>query len=145
MRKQVCEMIRSNRFCVLATVSEGEPHCSLMKYAADEDCREIYMATLRNTKKYRNLSVNPSVSLLIDSRELCEKDSSIQARALTVNGTYMSGMGEQRKDALKKAMLARHPDMEEFFANPAAEVIVVRVRTFQLLEGITDAYFEEVS
>ncbi len=145
MRKQVRDLIRINRFCVLATVSEGEPHCSLMKYATDDDCREIYMATLKNTKKYRNLSVNPSVSLLIDSREVSERDHSVQTRALTVGGTFLSGMGEQRKDALKKVLLARHPDMEDFFLNPAAEVIVVRVRTFQLLEGITDAYFEEVS
>ena len=69
MRPDIRELIQSGKTCVLATVSEGQPHCSLMSYAADENGREIYMATLRNTKKYKNLVVNPSVSLLIDSRE----------------------------------------------------------------------------
>lgn len=145
MRKQVRDLIRANKFCVLATVSEGEPHCSLMSYATNDDCGEIYMATLKNTKKYKNLSVNPSVSLLIDSRTTAGLDGNVQTRALTVHGTFLSGMGEQRGDALKKALIARHPDLKDFFNNPAAEAIVVKVRTFQLLDGLTDAYFEEVS
>ena len=69
MRKDIQELLQANRTCVLATVSEGEPHCSLMSYATDDDCREIYMATHRDTKKYKNLTANPSVSLLIDTRE----------------------------------------------------------------------------
>lgn len=144
MRKQIRDLIRENKFCVLATVSEGEPHCSLMSYATDDDCKEIYMATLKNTKKYRNLSINPSVSLLIDSRTTAGLDGHVQTRALTVHGTFLSGMGEQKGEALKKALMDRHPDLKDFFTNPAAEVIVVKVRTFQLLDGITDAYFEEV-
>lgn len=145
MRKDIQELMQANKICVLATVSEEEPHCSLMSYATDEHCREIYMATLKNTKKYRNLSANASVSLLIDSREKRGTDGNIQTKALTVTGTFQSGMGEQRRTALRKVLLARHPELEAFFANPAAEIIVIKVKSLQLLDGITDAYFEEVS
>ena len=62
-------MVRDHDICVLATVAEGEPHCSLMAYVPDESCREIYMVTHRKTKKYRNLRANPAISLLIDTRE----------------------------------------------------------------------------
>jgi hypothetical protein len=42
-------------------------------------------------------------------------------------------------------LLERHPDLETFFADPAAEIIVVKVKALQLLDGITDAHFEHVS
>lgn len=145
MRSDIKELIQTNKICVLATVSDNVPHCSLMSYAVDEHCREIYMATLRNTKKYRNLSTNPSVSLLIDSRETSGKDRKLPTKALTIAGTFQSGMGEQRRTALREALLERHPELEEFFRNPAAEIIVVKVKAVQLLDGIADAYFEEIS
>lgn len=145
MRKDIQELIQANKICVMATVSEGQPHCSLMSYATDEHCREIYMATLKNTKKYRNLSTNPSVSLLIDSRERRVTEGKVPTKALTVTGAFQSGMGEQRRTALRQVLLDRHPELETFFANPAAEIIVVKVKALQLLDGITDAYFEEVS
>jgi nitroimidazol reductase NimA-like FMN-containing flavoprotein (pyridoxamine 5'-phosphate oxidase superfamily) len=61
VREDIRELMKAGRACVLATVSGKEPHCSLMSYATDDDCREIYMATRRDTKKYRNLAANPSV------------------------------------------------------------------------------------
>jgi len=134
-------LIQENRICVMATVSEGQPHCSLMSYAVDADCREIYMATHKETKKYRNLAANPSVSLLIDSREA---GSEGQTKALTVTGTIQGVIDEQRKAVIQDALLKRHPDLKEFFVDPASEIIVVRVKALQLLDGITDAYYESV-
>lgn len=144
MRPDIRELIQSGKTCVLATVSEGQPHCSLMSYAADENGREIYMATLRNTKKYKNLVVNPSVSLLIDSREGGSAGRPGTTRALTITGPFQSGLGEQRREALRQRLLARHPELEDFLADPAAEIIVIKVKALQLLEGVTDAYFEDV-
>ena len=83
MRTDIRDLIQSNNVCVLATVSGGEPHCSLMTYATDTDSREIYMITQRETKKYRNLKGNPSVSLLIDTRQT---DSKSRTKALTITG-----------------------------------------------------------
>ena len=62
-------LAKEKDMCVLATASGGAPHCSLMAYVTDEDCSEIYMATQRNTQKYKNVLENPFVSLLIDTRE----------------------------------------------------------------------------
>ena len=142
MRNDIKNLIQENRICVMATVSEGQPHCSLMSYAVDADCREIYMATHKDTKKYRNLAANPSVSLLIDSRETGGES---QTKALTVTGTFQGVIDEQRKALIQDALLKRHPDLKEFFADPASEIIVVRVQALQLLDGITDAYYEPVS
>ena len=144
MRRDIQELMKSNRICALATVAESGPHCSLMSYAVSEDGTELYMATDKNTKKYRNLAANPSVSLLIDSREENARGSRTATRALTVTGTIRHGLDESERKAVREALCRRHPDLKDFFSNPSVEVIVVKINTLQLLDGITDSYFEEV-
>ena len=141
MRKNIKNLIQENRVCVIATVSGGQPHCSLMSYVADEDCSEIYMATHKDTKKYRNMAANPSVSLLIDSREAGGES---QTKALTITGTFQGVIDEHRKTVIQDALIQRHPDLKEFFVDPASEIIVIRVKALQLLDGIKDAYYETV-
>jgi nitroimidazol reductase NimA-like FMN-containing flavoprotein (pyridoxamine 5'-phosphate oxidase superfamily) len=55
MLEAIKTLIKSEDVCVLSTVSDGAPHCSLMSYITDDTCREFYMITLTGTKKYRNL------------------------------------------------------------------------------------------
>ena len=88
MLDKMKELLKAKDICVLATVSDNRPHCSLMVYATDEQCREIYMVTHRQTKKFRNLTENPVVSLLIDTREEDLGPRRSNAKALTVNGVF---------------------------------------------------------
>lgn len=140
MRGDMRKIIEENKVCVLATASDGNPHCSLMSYAAGDDGRELYMATLKDTKKYRNLMANPSVSLLIDTR-----DAGGKTRALTVTGVFQNSGNERREALIREALLRRHPDLKDFFNDPDACVLVIRATALQLLDGVTDAYFETVS
>jgi nitroimidazol reductase NimA-like FMN-containing flavoprotein (pyridoxamine 5'-phosphate oxidase superfamily) len=142
MRKDIEKLITDNSVCVLATVSEGRPHCSFMSYATADDCREIYMVTQKATKKYSNLRQNPSVSLLIDSRK---DDERSKTRALTVTGFFQGVASTEQKTQIRQRLLLRHPDLKTFFEEDDAEIIVVKVSTVQLLDGLKDAYFEEVT
>ena len=81
-------MAKEQDICVLATVSGDKPHCSLMAYVTDDDCSEIYMVTLRETRKFQNLQENPCVSLLIDTREGHAGAQRPKAKALTVSGQF---------------------------------------------------------
>jgi nitroimidazol reductase NimA-like FMN-containing flavoprotein (pyridoxamine 5'-phosphate oxidase superfamily) len=141
MRDDIQKIILENKVCVMATVSGGTPHCSLMSYATDKDCREIYMATLKDTKKYHNLVANPSVSLLIDTRN-SDKN---KTRALTVTGVFQDVDNEQRATAIRDALLAKHPELKDFFNNPAIRMVVIKATALQLLDGVTDAYFEQLT
>jgi nitroimidazol reductase NimA-like FMN-containing flavoprotein (pyridoxamine 5'-phosphate oxidase superfamily) len=145
MRKDIQELLQTHKICVLATVSEGEPHCSLMSYATDDNCREIYMATHRETKKYRNLTVNPSVSLLVDSRQDEAASPAAQTKALTISGTFQRNIDKNKIAAIRTRLFERHDELKKIFNDPHTEIIVVKIRTVQLLDGITDAYFEVVS
>lgn len=126
-------MIRKHDTCVLATAGISEPHCSLMSYVPGPECRQIYMATLSNTKKFENLVENGNVSILFDNRA----DRTEPVMALTAAGTF-ERLSPEDGAAVKKLLLDRHPKLNELLNDPHAEVFSVRFRSFQFLTGITD-------
>ena len=93
MLEEMKTIVKKETICVLATVSEGKPHCSLMSYVSDEEGREIYMTSHRKTKKFANLRANPSVSLLVDTREEDRGSKRANVRALTVEGEFQKIVG----------------------------------------------------
>jgi nitroimidazol reductase NimA-like FMN-containing flavoprotein (pyridoxamine 5'-phosphate oxidase superfamily) len=121
----------------LATIAGNKPYCSLMAYAANEDGTEIYMATHRSTQKFRNLSENPAVSLMIDTREEATRS---QARALTVEGTCTRIEDEDTQQRVRTRLLSFHPHLKDFLAHRDNEILCVRIRSFLLLKGLQEAY-----
>jgi len=53
MIEKMKALVREKDVCVMATVSGGKPHCSLMAYVTDDDCSEIYMVTHKHTSEIR--------------------------------------------------------------------------------------------
>jgi len=142
--KKIKKLVKDKDVCVLATVTDNVPHCSLMSYVPGRDCREIYMMTQRGTKKYRNLSANRTVSLLIDTREEdCGTDRA-DIKALTVSGVFTTIGDKAKKKLVRQKLLKKHPRLKPFAKDPDAEVFAVKVESFQLLEGVKDSYFEKV-
>jgi nitroimidazol reductase NimA-like FMN-containing flavoprotein (pyridoxamine 5'-phosphate oxidase superfamily) len=141
MLEKMKALAKKKDTCVLATVSGVEPHCSLMSYATDDDCREIYMITHKQTKKYRNLLHNGKVSLLIDTREEDQAGGREVTKALTINGVFQKIEGETGKKEALDRLLKKHPNLRKFADSPDAEIFAVRIKSFQLLEGISDSSF----
>ena len=144
MRADIKELIENNLVCVLATVSGASPHCSLMSYVADTDCQEIYMVSHKNTKKYQNLTNNPAVSLLIDSREISLSPGKKRSLALTVTGIFQQDAPAEKKRAVRELLRGKHPDLGALLDDSGAEIIVLKINALQLLDGISNAYFENV-
>jgi nitroimidazol reductase NimA-like FMN-containing flavoprotein (pyridoxamine 5'-phosphate oxidase superfamily) len=142
MLEEMKTLIREKDVCVLATVADGEPHCSLMSYVTDDDCREFFMITHRNTKKFRNLLQNGSVSLMIDTREEDVGQERAKVRALTVSGTFQTIENREKESLFRDKLLARHPHLKEFANSNEAQIFCVRAKTFQLLLGLSDSFFE---
>jgi nitroimidazol reductase NimA-like FMN-containing flavoprotein (pyridoxamine 5'-phosphate oxidase superfamily) len=141
---RIRDLVRAKDICVLATTSGERPHCSLMAYVADEECREIYMVTGRNTTKYRNLSANPEVSLLIDNREEHSSGDRQHARALTVDGTFEPMGDEDKKGRVAARFREKHPHLKAIMDDPDSQLVCVKVRSFLLLDGVSDAHFVEL-
>jgi len=144
MLAKMKDIVKGNDLCVLATVSEGKPHCSFMSYVADDECHDIFMISHKQTKKYINLVANPSVSLLIDTREEEKGDRRKKIKALTVNGEFQNINDPVKKDLIRARLLKKHPHLIDFINDPFAEIFSIKIKSFQLLDGVKDAYFEQV-
>jgi nitroimidazol reductase NimA-like FMN-containing flavoprotein (pyridoxamine 5'-phosphate oxidase superfamily) len=144
MLEKMKKFVREMDLCVMATASEGKPHCSLMVYVVDDDCQEIYMTTLRHTTKFRNLMENPMVSLLIDNRVDHSGSLRSETKAMTVAGRYSSLENSDKISLIREKLLARHPHLAKFLGHPDAEVLRIRISSFLLLNGLAEADFEEI-
>jgi nitroimidazol reductase NimA-like FMN-containing flavoprotein (pyridoxamine 5'-phosphate oxidase superfamily) len=144
MLEKMKDIVKANDLCVLATVSEGKPHCSLMSYISDEEGKEVYLISHKQTKKYGNLMENPTVSLLIDTREEEKSQRRIYIKALTVSGEFQPIKDPGEKDLIRSKFLKRHPHLADFLNDPGAELFSIKIRSFQLLDGVKDAFFEKI-
>jgi len=69
LREQVTKALGRRSFCVLATASPaGEPHAVSVLYAAVGTT--LYVHTLRDTVKARNVAANPHVAVCVPVRRL---------------------------------------------------------------------------
>jgi hypothetical protein len=102
------------------------------------------MMTRKGTKKFRNLATNRTVSLLIDTREEdCGADRA-KIRALTVSGVFTTIGDKGKKKLIRQKLLRKHPQLKPFAKDPDTEVFAVKVKSFQLLDGVKDSYFEKI-
>ncbi len=139
MRDDIKTLIQNRRHCVLATIAGDAPYCSLMAYTTNTECNLFFMATHRNTRKFRNITDNPRVSLLIDSREIRTP------QALTIEGTGTEIKAEKDRKAATDLLLADHPSLIDFIRHPEAVLICVTAQSAVFLNGLTDAYYETLA
>jgi hypothetical protein len=94
--------------------------------------------THKNTTKFNNLQKNPSVSLLIDSRETQPRAN---AQALTIDGVFIPLIDEDKKQNIRDRMLESFPHMKNFLHHPESEIIRIKINSFLLLDGLTESHF----
>ena len=141
MLEEMKALAREKNSCVLATIVDRKPYCSLMAYVTNAACTEIYMVTHKNTQKFQNLAANPAVSLMIDTRDTSPRTS---ARALTVEGVFQKIKDTEKKEKVHRKLLSTHPHLDEFMAHPGAEVFQIKIKSFLLLDGLTQSFFEKL-
>jgi len=134
MLEKMTALLISNDMCVLATCRDHKPHCSLMAYVTSEDGRTVYMATRRDTTKFRNLAENPQVSLLVDTR-LLDADDRSKIRSITVEGWAAPVENATEEAWARRLLRERHPQIQGLLDHPASAIVAVHVRAFLLLEG----------
>ena len=125
------KLLEEQRLAVVATDMQGHPYTSLVAFAASADLRNIVFVTTRSTKKYRNLSAEPNVSLLIDSRTHSVEDFSTGV-AVTALGKATEVEGKQREDLID-AFLRKHPHLDTFARSPSTATCCVDIDTYYLV------------
>lgn len=137
---EIQETIRSvlerNRFAVLATQRNGQPHASLIAFTPLEGLRFLAFATYRDTLKYASIREDQRVAILIEDRE--DDDRRSDRRLVVTAVGEAIRMPEEDQQAHIAAHLARHPDLERFLSSPDCELVGVAVHAYQVVSSIDD-------
>lgn len=138
VRESIRGLLRTQYFAVLCTKGETHPYCSLVGFAATSDMSYVVFATMKDTRKFSNLSAEGRVSLLIDSRTNRVEDLK-DASALTVIGEVCaveSNLDGEHRDLY----LERHPHLGTFLADPNTVIICVKVSKYILVSRFQEVF-----
>ena len=142
MLDKIKALIRRMSSCVLATTDGAVPHCSLMAYLVDEECESLYLATPRDTLKYRNICHHPHVSLLIDTRGETDRG---RVMALTIAGECQEVNSEKERIIISKRFSAKHRHLKVFLQKHEMAFLRIVIKKFLLLDGPDQSHYENVS
>ncbi len=138
MLDRVNEMLIGNSLCVLCTVSGDLPYCSLMTYVLSEDLKTVYMVTVRESRKYRNLLENPKVSLLVDNRQKIASTSDETVASITFEG-ILKHLEPIETEVVRSRLVEGHGELKEILTNPDCVIFGIELKTFLLLSGPVDS------
>lgn len=133
----VRSLLTTQRLGVLGTSGEAGPYASLVAFAASRDLKSIFFATARTTRKYGNLSRDPRVSLLVDSRSNSEADFRLAA-AVTATGKATETKGTQKLKGVQ-TLLRKHPQLRSFVASSDCAILVIRVGAYYAVDQFREA------
>ena len=134
IKEYIREVILANRFAVLATESDGQPHASLIAVTPSEGVLTLIFATYRNTRKYTNLIQNGKVAILFENRSIKGAE---EISVLTAFG-QAEEVNAFDSEADTQAHLLRHPEQESFLLSTGCVLFRVKVEAYQVVRGIDD-------
>jgi heme iron utilization protein len=129
-------VLKTSGFAVLATEGNGQPHTSLIAITPFGNFRQLIFATYRNTRKYRNLSHNNKVAVLMESGVVNMKGLK-EGVVITIIG-YTEEIRIAENEAAYQAHLKRHPEMESFMLSSDCALIRVIAQSYQVVYGIDE-------
>ncbi len=124
-------LLEGQILAVVATQMREGPYASLVAFAASEDLRTITFVTSRATTKYRNLTENPNVSALFDSRTHSVEDFST-GMAVTAVGKATE-IPKSETEGLFERFLGKHPHLAAFVQSPSTAMFRVDVEKYYLV------------
>ena len=127
VRSLLRKVIFSQYYAVLSSSKDGRSYSNLVAFAASDDLKTVVFATGKGTEKFKRISNNGNVSLLIDNRTNRPADVS-KAVAITASGRA----GEAPTDRSKELLLKRHPGLYRFINSPATAVISIEICEYVL-------------
>lgn len=115
------ELFSSQKLAVLSTQYGGQPFSNLIAFAHSNELKLLIFVTNRDTHKYRNISAENKVSVLVDSRkhELSDFENAV---AITAFGTAGEVTGNEWK-TLAALYIEKYPHLKDFVNKPSNALI----------------------
>ena len=137
MRPDVKKILTETDLCVLCTSKDDVPDASLMLYAGDDSGTKLYMLTLEDTDKHRNIVFNPNVSILIDTRA-AEAGGAAWIQALTIQGEARILSDPDGSKEWISRLTGRHGQLANLAGDRSVRVIEVRIRHILFLQSVDE-------
>jgi nitroimidazol reductase NimA-like FMN-containing flavoprotein (pyridoxamine 5'-phosphate oxidase superfamily) len=126
------DLFSSQPLAVLATQCNGQPYGNLVAFAATEDLKVLLFATARGTRKFANITMDPRVAMVMDSRTNQKADFQ-KAVAVTATG-IAEEVARTERDHLTKLYLLKHPHLKKFVKSPNSTLLRVKVDTYYVVK-----------
>ena len=123
--EKLTQLFDSQLIAVLGTSSDDDPYTCLVGFKFTSDLKNVIFATMRNRLKYRQISSNPRVSLIIDDRKNSPSDFS-HATSVTIVGNAIDTEEPERKK-LADILVEKHPFLTDFVKEPNCAIMKVIV------------------
>jgi len=136
IKEYVQKVILANRFAVLATENESQPHASLIAVTPVDGFKKLIFATYRSTRKYTNLKSNGKVAILFENRSIKSLGQQ-ETTVLTAYGQAEEVSADNYEAAMVEHLLI-HPELKAFLLSIDCALFLVKVDAYQLVRGIED-------
>jgi uncharacterized protein YhbP (UPF0306 family) len=113
VRGQIQRLVDEQPYAVLCVQGGGQPYGALVAFAFSADLRHAVFATPVATRKYRLLSENNHVAMVIDNRPN-KSDELMEIEAVTVTGRARLIERGAEFDQWAELLVQRHPYLESF-------------------------------
>lgn len=110
---RIRRLVLEEPFGVLCTQGDGQPYGSVVGFAFCEDLRAAVFATPVATRKFRLLSENDRVALVVDNRPR-HADNMMEVESITATGRAAELERGAEYDRWAEILIRRHPQFRSF-------------------------------
>jgi len=130
LKQKLKKIFKEQRFAVIATQGKNEPYTNLVTFLSNKDLEKIYFPTSKKTQKFKNLSKNSRISMLIDNRG--NKADDIQ------NAIAITAVGKTNQIYDCKTLdeyIKKHPYLEDFIKSDDCAMIEINIEKYIVVDN----------
>lgn len=123
-------------FGVLATSNNNIPYTNLIAFVLQNDIKKLFFGTPRDTKKFKNLTVNDKVSFHIQNTKNSLEDIE-NAIGITITGKAFE-CSKQHLEEVIATYLLKYPQMKTFIYSSNIAFISIDIEKYHVVEKFQD-------
>ncbi len=131
IKANLVALFTAQKFAVLATEENGQPHTHLMAFVAGEDLRHLAFATERDSQKFMHLKNNEKVALLVTNSKNDQFDTK-DAMAVGIQGNAVE-LESKSREHWTQLYAKKHPYLKSFITSDSCAVFRVAVTSYKIV------------
>jgi len=132
LKNTIRNMASKELFGVFATSVSDVPYTTLIAFVLQDDLKKLFFATPRDTKKFKNLTINEKVSFHVQNSNNSPKDIG-SAIGITITGKASECSKNKSEEAITSYLL-KHPQMREFIYALNTALISIDIERYDVVE-----------